>query len=76
MLKHLAMESGDYKDIITNLTEGVEQLPINYASLTTKLRDAMKLNLEMAKKLNLKATQAQDHEEKIFVEKVRKIGRF
>ena len=48
------------KDIVANLTEAVEQIPINNASLTTKLSDAMKLNLDMDNNINIKATQAQD----------------
>ena len=51
------MAAGAYKDIVTKLTEVVEQLTRNNASLTTQLIYAMKLDLDMAKNINLKATQ-------------------
>ena len=59
-LKNLSMAMVYDKDIVANLTEAVEQIPINNASLTTKLSDAMKLNLDMDNNINIKATQAQD----------------
>ena len=71
-LKHLTMAAGAKRDIYTKLTEAVEQLTKNNASLTTQLSNAMKLNLDMANKLNLKATQGQDPEVKIMVEKERR----
>ena len=52
----------DNKDIVTNMTEAVETLMRNNASLTTQLMDAMKINLEMDKTINLEATQAQEPE--------------
>ena len=55
------MAEGANKDIVTKLKEAAETIKINNESLTTKLSDAMKINLEMSKKLNLKATQAQDY---------------
>ena len=58
-LEHLAMVAVDDKDIATNLKEEVDTLTRNNTYLTTQLRNAMKINLEMAKKLNIKATQAQ-----------------
>ena len=64
------------KDIITNLTEAVETLTRNNVSLMKQLRDAMKINPEMAKKLNLNAAQAQEPENKRLVEKERKNAAF
>ena len=55
-LEHLSVASGSDREIFTKLTEAVEKLTKNNASLTTRLRDTMNLNLEMYKKLNLKAT--------------------
>ena len=56
-LDNLALEVDFNKDVVTKLTEAVEALTRNNSSHTTQLSDAMKINLEMAKKLNLKATQ-------------------
>ena len=53
-LEQLAMAAGAYKNIVTKLTEGVEKLKKNNKSLTMQLRDAMKINLEMARKLIVK----------------------
>ena len=50
--------------IFTNLIEAVETLSRNNASLTMQLKNTTKINLEMAKKLNFKATQAQEPEDK------------
>ena len=55
-LENLAMVAVADKGIFTKLTEAIEELTRNNASLTTQLSDAMKINLEMAEKLNLKAT--------------------
>ena len=44
-LEHLAMAAGDEKDIVTKLTDVMEQLTKNNAPLTTKLSDDMKLVL-------------------------------
>ena len=71
-INHLAMAALADKDIVANLTEAVETLTINNASLTTQLRGAMKINLEMAKKLNINATQAQDPEYTSLAEKASK----
>ena len=49
----------------------MEQLTKN-ASLMTQLSNAIKLNLEMSKKLNHKATQGQDSEVKIMAEKAKR----
>ena len=54
-LKHIAMVVGANRDIFTKLTEAVDQLAKNNASLTTQLSNDMKLNLDMAKKLNIKS---------------------
>ena len=54
-LEHLDLAAEAEKDIITQITEAVETLTRNSMSLTTKLSDALNINLEMAKKLNLKA---------------------
>ena len=51
------LAAGAERDIVTKLKDAVEKLTKSNASLTTQLSDAMKLNLEMDKKLNLKATQ-------------------
>ena len=63
-LEHLAIAAGANKDIVPNMTEEVEQQIINNASLTTQLSNTMKLSRQMAKKLNLMDTQAQDPEKK------------
>ena len=64
------------RDIVTKLTEAVGQLTKKNVSLTTQLRDFMKLNLEMDKKFNLKATQGQDPEVKILAEKANRKAAF
>ena len=69
---HLTMAAGPENDILTKPTEALEQLTINNASLTTQLSDTMKLNLEMAKTLNLKATQVQYPEDKRLKETARR----
>ena len=51
------MAAGADENIVTNLVEALETLTINNASLTTQLSNAMKINLEMSKNINLKATQ-------------------
>ena len=75
-LEHLSMAARAGKEIITNLTEVVETLPIKNASLTTQLSNTMIINLDMAKKLKIKATQAQDPEDKRMAEKSRKKSNF
>ena len=55
-LEHLALAAEADKDIFTKLTEVVKALKRNNASLIMQLRKTMKINLEMAKNLNLKAT--------------------
>ena len=57
VLKRLTLAAETDKDIVAKLTEAVEAMTCNNVSLTTQLRNAMKINLEMAKKLNLKATK-------------------
>ena len=66
------MAAGPENDILTKPTEALEQLTINNAFLTTKLSNTTKLNLEMAKTLNLKATQVQYPEDKRLKEIARK----
>ena len=56
------MAAGANKDIATKLAEEVETPTIKNAPFTTKLSDAMKINIEMAKKLNIKVTQEHDPE--------------
>ena len=68
-INHIAMTAVADKDIVTKLTEAVEVLTRNNASLTTQLSNAMTINLDMAKKLNLEATQAQKPEDKRLVDK-------
>ena len=64
------------KDIVTKLTEAVEQLTKNNASLMIQISDAMKLKLEMAKKLNIKAAQGQDPEVKLLEDKAKRKAAF
>ena len=75
-LDHLYMVEVKKKDILTKLGEAVEALTRNNAYLTTQLRNATKINLEMSKKINLKATQAQEYEDKILAEKSRRNAAF
>ena len=70
------MAAGSDKDIVTKLREALEQLTKKNASIKTQLSDAMKLNLEMCKKLNLKFTQGQYHEVKILVDNAKKKASF
>ena len=56
-INHLAMAAVANKDIVANLTEAVETLTTKNASLMMQLSNAMKINLEMSKNINLKATQ-------------------
>ena len=70
-LEHLAMAANSYKDVFTKLAEAVETIKINKLSLTTQLRNAMKIKLEMANNLNLKSTQTQYPEYNILSEKAR-----
>ena len=67
---------GEDKDIVTNLTEAVDQLKINSVSLIKQLINAMKLNLDMDRELNIKATQSQDPEYKIMAEKAKRKATF
>ena len=75
-INHLAMAEVSDKDIVANLTEAVETITINNASLTTQLSNTMKINLDMDKKLNLKGTQIQEPEEKILNDIARKKAAF
>ena len=68
-LEHLAMEAGGDKDIVAKLTEAVEQLTKNNAALMAQLSDSMKIKLEMAKKINIKAAKGQDPKGKILTDK-------
>ena len=52
VLKHIATAAGADRYILNKVTEVVEKLTKNNASLTTQLSNAMKLNLDMAKKFN------------------------
>ena len=56
-LYYLAMSAVADKDIVTELTKMVELLTQKNSSLTVQLSNTIKLNLNMAKKLNLKPTQ-------------------
>ena len=58
-IKHLSMAAVDDKEIFTKLTEAVKELTRKNLYLTTQLRYTMKINLEIAKNINLKATQSQ-----------------
>ena len=75
-LEHLAMAEGSDRYIVTNLTEAVDKLTKNNPSLTTQLIDAMKLNLEMSKKINLKSTQGQDPKVKLLACKAKRKAAF
>ena len=44
VLEHLSMTAGSDKDIVTKLTETMEQLTKNNASLTMQISDATNLN--------------------------------
>ena len=44
-LEHLALAAGSDKDIVTKLTEAVDQLTKNNAALTSQLSELMKINL-------------------------------
>ena len=66
-LEHLILEAEVNKDIFMKLTDVFKALRRNNASLTTQLSDVMKIILEMAKKMNLKATH--NPEDKKLVDK-------
>ena len=51
-------------EIFTNLTEAVKALTRNNVYLTMKLSNTMKINLEMDRNINIKATQSQEPEYK------------
>ena len=70
------MEVGVYKYIVSKLTEAMEQLTNNNASLTVQLSDYMKINIYMDNNLNLKAAQVQDPEVKILVDKAKRKDAF
>ena len=74
VLKRLTLAAETDKDIVAKLTEAVEAMTCNNVSLTTQLRNAMKINLEMAKKLNLKAIQTP--EDKQMVDKAKRKAAF
>ena len=59
------MAAGDEKDIVTKLTEAVEQLTKNNLEITSQLSDSMRIKLEVDKKLNIKAAKGQHPEGKI-----------
>ena len=63
------MAAGNDKCIVAKLTEAVEQLTKKNAALTAELSDSMKINIDIAKKLNLKDAQRQDPEGKILEDK-------
>ena len=54
----------------------VEQLTKNNTSLMTKLSDAMKINLEVPNKLNLKAAQIQYTKVKLLTGKSKRMATF
>ena len=68
-LEHLSIATGDNKDIVSKLTEAVEQLKNKNAPLMEQLSESMNINLEKDKKLYLKAVQGQDPEGKILEDK-------
>ena len=70
-LNHLAITVGADRDIVTNLVKEVEQPTKNNVPLMTQLSDVININLEMAKKINLKATQEQNPKFNILAEKVK-----
>ena len=73
-LEHLVLAAEDNKDVVTKLTEAHEALTRKNASLKMQLSDAMKINLEMAKKLNFKVTQ--NPEDKKLVDKAKNKASF
>ena len=70
------MAAGANRDIVAKLTEAVEQITKNNAALTTQLSNAMKLNLDMGKKLNPKATKGQYPEVKMMADKSKRKSAF
>ena len=69
-LEHLILEAEVDKDIFMKLTEAVKALTCNNEPLTTQLSDEMKINIDMAKNLNLKT--AQDPKDKRLAEKAKR----
>ena len=67
---------GADKEIVTKLTESEEKLTKNNASLMAQLIDSTKINLEMSKKLNIKAAQGQDPKVKILADKANRKADF
>ena len=62
------MAAGEENYIVAKLTELVEKLTNNKASSTAKHSDSMKINLEMAKKINLTAAQGKEPKGKILAD--------
>ena len=54
----------------------MEQLTKNNASLTAQISELMKINLDMAKNLDIKAAQVKDPEGKILVDKANRNAAF
>ena len=75
-IEYLAMEEGENKDIVAKLIYAVEQLTKNNAALTAQLSDSMKINLEMDRKLNIKAAQGKDPKGKILEYKAKRKSAF
>ena len=73
-LYHIALVPEADKGIITKLTEAVEELTRNNASLMTQLSDVTKINIKMNKKLNIKATQ--NPEDKRLADKAKRKSAF
>ena len=69
-LEKIALVTVADKDIFMKLTEAVKALTCNNEPLTTQLSDAMKINIDMAKNLNLKT--AQDPKDKRLAEKAKR----
>ena len=68
------MVSVAYKDIVTRLSEAIKSLTQKNASLAAQLSDAIRLDLDMAKKLNFKLKQ--EHKDKRLAEKANRKSAF
>ena len=73
-LDHLDMAEVADREIITKLTEAVKSFTQNHVPLTAQLKNAINLNLEMAKELDIKPKQ--EPEEKIIIEKSKRKAEF
>ena len=73
-LEHLAMLAVADKNTVTRLIDAVESLMWNNVSLTAQLSDAMNLNLEMYKKININPSE--EPEDKITAENAKIKGVF